>query len=312
MLKIKTVEADLNVKNLKRSRRSRNSIPYLFLLPATVAMLLVFLYPMLNGLYTSLTHYNQYTNITSVVGLQNYIKILQNSDFWNSMQRSVIWVFFSVLGQFVLGFGFALLLNERWPGNRVMRALIMIPWVMPGISVALTWSLIFNGQFGLLDDVLLKLSLPPQQWLADPNLALAAVIVANIWKAFPFVAVTLLAGLAAIPDELYDAARVDGASLIGRFRYITLPQLRNITFIVILLMVVWTFNYFDLVFVMTQGGPAQGTEIAPVLVARFAFQQFDYGSAASVSIIMTIFNILFAILYLSLFRGAGEQSSRKG
>src|SRR5262249_14491984 len=133
-----------NMAISKPVRGSKNITPYMFLLPATVAMLLVFFYPMLNGLYTSLTHYNQYTNITSFVGIKNYIQILADSDFWNSMLRSVIWVVFSVLGQFVLGLIFALLLNERWPGNRVMRALVMIPWVMPGISVALTWSLIFN------------------------------------------------------------------------------------------------------------------------------------------------------------------------
>lgn len=302
MHRVNALKASSNMTFAKRHHRRRNITPYIFLLPATVAMLLVFFYPMLNGLYTSFTHYNQYTNITSVVGLRNYAEILKSSDFWNSMQRSVIWVVLSVSGQFVLGFSFALLLNEHWPGNRIMRALVMIPWVMPGISVALTWSLIFNGQFGLLNDILLRLNLPPQQWLANPSLAMAAVIIANIWKAFPFVAVTMLAGLAAIPDELYDAAKVDGASVLGRFRYVTLPQLRSVTLIVILLMVVWTFNYFDLVFVMTQGGPAQGTEIAPVLVARFAFQQFDYGLAASVAIIMTLFNILFVVLYLSVLR----------
>jgi ABC-type sugar transport system permease subunit len=310
MLKINAARARATVATTKRHRRSRNSTPYLFLLPATVAMLLVFFYPMLNGFYTSLTHYSQYTNITSFVGAQNYIRILQSGDFWNSMQRSVIWVFFSVLGQFLLGFGFALLLNERWPGNRVMRALVMIPWVMPGISVALAWSLIFNGQFGLLNDIALRLNLPPQQWLADPNLAMVAVIIANIWKAFPFVAVTMLAALAAIPEELYEAAKVDGASVLDRFRHVTLPQLRNVTMIVILLMVVWTFNYFDLIYVMTQGGPAQGTEIAPVLVARFAFQQLDYGLAASVAIIMTIFNILFAVLYLRVLRQPADQGKK--
>lgn len=310
MLKINAVRARDTLATAKRHRQSRNSTPYLFLLPATLAMLLVFFYPMLNGFYTSLTHYSQYTNITSFVGAQNYIKILQSGDFWNSMQRSVIWVFFSVLGQFLLGFGFALLLNERWPGNRVMRALVMIPWVMPGISVALAWSLIFNGQFGLLNDIALRLNLPPQQWLADPNLAMVAVIIANIWKAFPFVAVTMLAALAAIPEELYEAAKVDGASVLDRFLHVTLPQLRNVTMIVILLMVVWTFNYFDLIYVMTQGGPAQGTEIAPVLVARFAFQQLDYGLAASVAIIMTIFNILFAVLYLRVLRQPADQGKK--
>ncbi|HEY4388815.1 MAG TPA: sugar ABC transporter permease, partial [Ktedonobacteraceae bacterium] len=289
MLRTKALNASPGKMGFKQQRRNRNITPYMFLLPATIAMLLIFFYPMLDGLYTSFTHYNQYTNITSFVGFQNYASILRSGDFWNSMVRSVIWVVFSVLGQFVLGFGFALLLNERWPGNRLMRALVMIPWVMPGISVALTWSLIFNGQLGLLNDLLLRWNLPPQQWLADPNMAMVTVIIANIWKAFPFVAVTILAGLASIPDELYDAAKVDGASVVGRFRHVTLPQLRNVILIIVLLMIVWTFNYFDLVYVMTQGGPAQGTEIAPVLVARYAFQQFDYGLSASVAVVMTHF-----------------------
>ncbi len=210
-----------------KSRRSRNLTPYAFLLPATIAMLLVFFYPMLNGIYTSFTHYNQYSDITRLVGLQNYVKVLQDSSFWNSMQRSLIWVVFSVLGQFIIGFAFALLLNERWPGNRIVRAIVLIPWVMPGVSIALGWSLIYNGQFGLLNDVLGSLGLPRADWLADPNLAMLAVIIANIWKAFPFVTVTMLAGLAAIPDDLYDAAKVDGASILGRFLYVTLPQLRH-------------------------------------------------------------------------------------
>jgi len=285
-----------------RPRLGRNVTPYIFLLPATAALLLVFFYPMLNGIYTSFTHYNQYTDTTRLVGIENYTKILQDSAFWNSMQRSLVWVVFSVLGQFVVGFGFALLLNERWPGNRLVRAIVLIPWVMPGVSLGLGWSLIYNGQFGLLNDILTSLSLPRADWLADPNLAMVAVIIANIWKAFPFVTVTMLAGLAAIPDELYDAARVDGASVFARFRHVTLPQLRNITLIVILLMAVWTFNYFDLVYVMTQGGPAYGTEIAPVLVARYAFRQFDYGLAASVAIVMTVFNIIFAALYITILR----------
>lgn len=118
-----------------RTRQSRDITPYMFLLPATVALLLVFFYPMLNGIYTSFTHYNQYTDTTRLVGLENYAKILRDPSFWNSMQRSVVWVVGSVVGQFVIGFVFALLLNERWPGNRIVRVMIMIPWIMPGVAV---------------------------------------------------------------------------------------------------------------------------------------------------------------------------------
>jgi len=274
------------------------------LIPATAALLIVFFYPMLRGLFTSFLDYNQALGTSEFSGFENYREVIRDEGFLNSMGRSAVWVFFSVLGQFVVGFGFALLLNERWPGNRLVRALVLIPWVMPGVSVALGWRLIYNGEFGLFNDLLGRGGLPQLTWLSDPSLAMFAVVLANVWKAFPFVTVTMLAGLAAIPNEVYDAAKVDGANWLNRFRYVTLPGLRNVTLIIVLLMTVWTFNYFDLVFVLTGGGPARATEIAPVLVARYAFQQFDYGLAATVAIIMSVFNIIFAVFYVKLLRRA--------
>jgi multiple sugar transport system permease protein len=283
-------------------RLRRRLTPYLFLIPATAALLLIYFYPMLRGVFTSLLDYNTALGTSEFSGLENYREIIREGSFWNSMGRSAIWVLGSVVGQFVVGFAFALLLNERWPGNRLVRALVLIPWVMPGVSVALGWRLIYDEQFGLLNDLFGRVGLSQLTWLNDPNLAMLGVILANIWKAFPFVTVTMLAGLAAIPNDLYEAAKIDGATMLNRFRYITLPGVRNVTFVVVLLMTVWTFNYFDLVFVMTEGGPAQATEIAPVLVARYAFQQFDYGLAATVAVIMTIFNIIFAVLYIKTLR----------
>jgi multiple sugar transport system permease protein len=285
-------------------RFRRRLVPYLFLVPATAAMLLIYFYPMLRGVFTSSLDYNTAIGTSEFSGLENYRDILRDGSFWNSMRRSAIWVLGSVAGQFVVGFAFALLLNERWPGNRLVRALVLVPWVMPGVSVALGWRLIYDAQFGLLNDLLGRMGLPQLTWLNDPNLAMLGVILANVWKAFPFVTVTMLAGLAAIPDDLYEAAKIDGATMLNRFRYVTLPGVRNVTFVVVLLMAVWTFNYFDLVFVMTEGGPAQATEIAPVLVARYAFQQFDYGLAATVAVIMTVFNVIFAVLYIKTLRRA--------
>ena len=284
-------------------RFRRRLVPYLFLVPATIAMLLIYFYPMLRGVFTSFLENNTAIGTSEFSGLENYRDIVRDESFWNSMRRSAIWVIGSVVGQFVVGFAFALLLNERWPGNRLVRALMLVPWVMPGVSVALGWRLIYDEQFGLLNDMLGRMGLPQLTWLNDPNLAMLGVILANVWKAFPFVTVTMLAGLAAIPDDQYDAAKVDGATMLNRFRYVTLPGVRNVTFVVVLLMAVWTFNYFDLVFVMTEGGPAQATEIAPVLVARYAFQQFDYGLAATVAVIMTVFNVIFAALYIKTLRG---------
>ncbi len=297
-------EAVKEERRAVRTRFGQSLVPYVFLLPATAALLLVFFYPMLRGVFTSFLDYNQTLGTSEFSWFENYREVVRDEEFLNSMGRSAIWVLLSVLGQFVVGFGFALLLNEKWPGNRLVRAVVLIPWVMPGVSVAVGWRLIYNGQFGLFNDLLGRVGLPQLTWLNEPALAMFAVVLANVWKAFPFVTITMLAGLAAIPNELYDAAKMDGANMLARFRYVTLPGLRNVTFVVVLLMTVWTFNYFDLVFVMTGGGPAQSTEIAPVLVARYAFQQFDYGLAATVAVIMTVFNVIFAVLYIKTLRRA--------
>lgn len=291
-----------SVRPARRHRLTRWAGPYLFLLPASVALLLVFFYPMARGLWTSLLDYDTATGIASFGGLDNYRRVLSEGSFWAAMQHSAVWVVASVAGQFVVGFGFALLLNMRWPGNRLVRALVLIPWVMPGVSVALGWRLIYDDQFGLLTGVLNWLGVASPNWLAEPTLAMAGVIVANVWKAFPFVTVMMLAGLAGVPDELYDAAKVDGAGAWARFRHVTLPGVRNVSVVITLLMAIWTFNYFDLIFVMTGGGPIQATETAPILIARYAFQHFDYGLAAALGVVMTAMNVVFAVLYIKMLR----------
>ncbi len=279
------------------------STPYLYLLPATVALLLIFVYPMLRATYLGFQSYDQLLGTYEFVGLENYAELLRESDFWNSLRVSAIWVVGSVVGQFVIGFGVALLLNEPWRGNRLARTLLLIPWVMPGLSIGVAWRLIYNPQLGLVNDLLARLGLPGQTWLSSPDSALMAVIVPNVWKAFPFVAVTMLAGLAAIPNDLYEAAKVDGAGVWQRFWHITLPSLRGLTVILTLLLSVWTFNFFDLPFVLTGGGPVNATEVMPILVYRFAFERFAFGYASALAVLMTLINLIFAVFYLrSLLR----------
>ncbi|MCC7205952.1 MAG: sugar ABC transporter permease [Anaerolineae bacterium] len=283
-------------------RLSRASTPYLFLLPAAAALLFIFFYPMARSVYVSFFNYDQLAGEFSYTGLQNYLDIVRGNEFWNSLRVSLGWVVGSVLGQFLVGFGFALLLHERWPGNRFVRALMLLPWVMPGVSIGLIWRLIYNPQFGMLNDILTRLGMPPQTWLADPNMAMFAVIVPNVWKAFPFVAVTMLAGLSSIPTELYEAAKVDGATTWGRFRFVTLPSMRNLILILTLLLCVWTFNFFDLPFVLTQGGPAGATKVMPILVYESAFEDFQYGYSSALAVVMTVINMVFAVFYLRSLR----------
>ena len=281
----------------------RAATPYLFLLPATLALLLIFFYPMARAAYLGFQRYDQLFGAFEFAGLSNYAKLVRDGAFWNALRVSAIWVVGSVVGQFLIGFGAALLLNESWRGNRLLRALLLVPWVMPGLSIGVAWRLIYNPQLGLINDLAARLGLPGQSWLANPDLAIVAVILPNIWKAFPFVAVTLLAGLSAIPGDLYEAAKVDGATTWQRFRDITLPSLRGLMVILTLLLSVWTFNFFDLPFVLTGGGPVNATEVMPILVYRFAFEQFAYGYASALAVLMTLINLVFAVFYLrSLFR----------
>jgi len=296
-------EAALTASRFARKPRLVLGVtPYLFLLPATLALLFIFFYPMVRSIYVSLQSYDQLTSTFTFVGTKNYTDILQDKAFWNSLWVSMWWVILSVAGQFLIGFGFALLLHQSWRGNRLVRGLILLPWVMPGVSIAIGWRLILNPDFGMINDLLTRLGLPTQTWLADPSTALLAVVLPNVWKAFPFVTVTMLAGLASIPAELYEAAKVDGATLLERFRFVTLPSLRNLIAILTMLLCVWTFNFFDLPFVLTRGGPVNSTEVMPILVYRFAFESFRYGYSAALAVIMTVINTIFAIFYLRSFR----------
>ncbi len=296
-------EATLPASRFARwPRLAHGATPYLFLLPATLALLFIFFYPMVRSIFVSLQDYDQLTSTFTFVGTRNYTDILRDKAFSNSLWVSFWWVVLSVSGQFLVGLGFALLLHQPWRGNRVVRALMLLPWVMPGVSIGIGWRLILNPEFGMINDLLTRLGLPTQTWLADPSTALLAVVLPNIWKAFPFVTVTMLAGLASIPAELYEAAKVDGTTAVGRFRYVTLPSLRNLIAILTLLLCVWTFNFFDLPFVLTKGGPVNATEVMPILVYRFAFESFRYGYSAALAVIMTIINTVFAIFYLRSFR----------
>jgi multiple sugar transport system permease protein len=272
--------------------------PYAFIVPAVLVLSVVFFYPMLRSLYVSFFDYDQLLGKFDFNGLTNYTALLRDPSFWNGVRASMVWTVGSVVGQLLFGFAFALVLNERWPGNRLVRALLLIPWVTPGVAIAIAWQWLYHPQLGAFNDILGRLGLPPQGWLGNPNLAMLSVIAPNIWKGFPFVTVTLLAGLAAIPKELYEAAEVDGASIPDRFRYITLPGLRYVIIVVLLLITIWTFNYFDLVFILTGGGPVNRTEILPILVYRYAFRNFRYGYAAAVAILIIIINLIFAVFYL--------------
>jgi multiple sugar transport system permease protein len=289
------------------SRRARELAGgYLYLAPVILVLGGTVLFPILKAMHMSLYHHvlikpKEY----GFIGLGNYARLLHDQVFWLSLWNSFVWVFGSVTFQFLGGFAAALLLHQGFRGRAVLRTLTLLPWIIPGVVVALIWEFIYQPNYGLLNDVLIRLGWMTERvaWLSSPVLAMPAVIVANIWRGVPFFAIMLLAGLQAIPTELYEAARVDGASVGQRFVYITLPMLRPIIVVATATRIVWTFNYADLIFVMTSGGPANATQITSTYTLMQAYSNLDFGYAATLSVALLLIMLAFTTVYLRLTRG---------
>ncbi len=279
---------------------------YLYLLPVIIVLGGTVLFPILKAIHMSLhNHVLIKPQEYGYVGLGNYARLLRDEVFWLSLWNSFLWVFGSVSLQFVGGFAAALLLHQAFNGRAVVRTLTLLPWIIPGVVVALIWEFIYQPNYGLLNDVLSRLGLMTDRvaWLSSPALAMPAVIATNVWRGLPFFAIMLLAGLQAIPTELYEAARVDGASVFQRFAHITLPMLRPIIVVATATRIVWTFNYADLIFVMTGGGPANATQITSTYTLLQAYSNLDFGYAATLSVALLLIMLGFTVFYLRITRG---------
>jgi multiple sugar transport system permease protein len=289
------------------SRRTRDVLTgYAYLVPVVVVLAGTVLFPILKAIQMSLYHHvlikpQEY----GFIGLGNYARLLRDDVFWLSLWNSFVWVFGSVSLQFVGGFAAALLLHQTFHGRAVVRTLTLLPWVIPGVVVALIWEFLYQPNYGAINDVLGRLGMMTEKvaWLSNPSLAMPAVIVTNVWRGVPFFAIMLLAGLQAIPDELYEAARVDGASVTQRFWHITVPLLRPIIVVATATRIIWTFNYADLIFVMTSGGPAHATQITSTYTLLQAYSNLDFGYAATLSVVLLVIMLVFTILYLRVTRG---------
>jgi multiple sugar transport system permease protein len=289
------------------SRRARERLSgYAYLLPVALALGGTVLVPIVKAMQMSLyRHVLIRPQEYGFIGLGNYTRLLHDDVFWLSLWNSFFWVFGSVSLQFLGGFAAALLLHQSFRGRAVFRTLTLLPWIIPGVVVALIWEFLYQPNYGVLNDVLTRLGWMTDKiaWLSNPALAMPAVIATNVWRGVPFFAIMLLAGLQAIPDELYEAGRVDGAGVFERFRHLTLPMLRPIIVVATATRIIWTFNYADLIFVMTSGGPANATQITSTYTLMQAYSNLDFGYAATLSVVLLLIMLAFTILYLRLTRG---------
>jgi multiple sugar transport system permease protein len=284
-------------------------VGYSYLLPAALCMLATVVVPI--GMAMKMSLYNDVLYKPQdyrFIGLGNYVRLAQDAVFWLTLWNSFVWVFGSVVLQFVAGFAAALLLHQAFRGRAVVRMLALLPWIIPGVVVGLIWEWLYQPNYGVINDLLIKAGWLHDRiaWLSSPDLAMAAVVFTNVWRGIPFFAIMLLAGLQAIPGELYEAAHVDGAGVLARFRHITLPLLRPIIVVATATRIIWTFNYADLIFVMTSGGPANATQITSTYTLLQAYSNLDFGYAAALSVVLLVVMLAFTAAYLRLTRGVEE------
>ena len=270
----------------------------MFLAPTLIGVALVSGVPLIYSLVISFQDKALDNPVTRFVGIQNYATILSDPKTWDSIWLSTVFTVVSVAASFVLGLIAAILLNGPMPGRGLLRAMLIIPWAVPAFVAALTWSWMFNDQFGIINELLKVVGFAqPPVWL-DAEHAMGSLILVMTWKSFPFQMVLLLAGLQAISPEVYEAARIDGASAWQRFRLITLPLLQPISVISVLMAAINAFQFFPIPWILTAGGPAGATNVISITTYNVAFQSGQVSLGATLAMVMFLITIVAGAFYL--------------
>jgi multiple sugar transport system permease protein len=270
------------------------------MIPALMILALVFAYPILRAFWLSTFTQNLGTQLTAEFsGLTNYARLLGDSRFWQSLWNTSVFTAFSITLELLIGLVFALILNQTFRGRGLVRTVALIPWALPTAVMGLAWAWIFNDQFGVVNDILIRLGFIQDRitWLGEPTRAMLALIFADVWKTTPFIAILLLAGLQSIPGDLYEAHAIDGASPWQSFRQITLPLIAPQILIALLFRFAQSFGIFDLVQVMTGGGPAGATETVSIYIYATVRRYLDFGYGAA--LVVVTFLILIAAVLLT-------------
>lgn len=269
-----------------------------FLLSALVLIAVFSVYPALYAVYLSLTNMSLTRMDYEFVWLRNFGELLGEPENLTVIRTTFVYVFATIIGQFLLGFALALALHGVKRGRGIYGAILFLPWVFSEVVAVSSWRWIFNDSFGLLNYYLDRLGFGQPHWLADPNLAMVAVVVMTVWKGYAFSMVLELAGLQTIPQDLYEAARIDGANALQTLRDIVLPTMKFVVVANIMLITIYTFNVFSLVFAMTGGGPVNATEILGIFMYRASFESGRLGFGSAVAVLMFIINLAITVIYL--------------
>ena len=281
--------------------------PAFYISPAFITLIVILVYPLGYSFWLSFHKWTLRTFRSGIpfVGLDNYTDLFSNTDFLASLRVTVTFVILALIFEFALGMLLALLLNHELKGKGIIRSVILLPMMCTNVVVGLTWRLLFNYEYGMINYYLSTLHISPVEWLSSPNIALFTVVIVDVWNTTSFVTLMLLAGLQSMPDEPFEAARIDGASSVQTFFYLTLPLLRQTILVALLWRLIDTFRIFDVVYLLTAGGPARSTETVSIYIYRYGFQSFNLGYASAASYFMIVV-LLAGAAILARFIGRSE------
>jgi multiple sugar transport system permease protein len=290
-----------------RAEFAEHRLAYALVLPSFLVLVALIGYPVVNTFVSAFSRVSPVGNIVSFGTLANYRQLAEDPNLPQVLRQTAIYTLVSVGITTVVSFVLALVLNQRFPGRTLAKALLLLSWAAPLSVIAILWRWIFHGQLGAFNYVLSELGLIHEYrvWLGEPGTAMMAAIYVEVWSSIPFVTITLLAGLQSVPRDIYDAAKVDGADQVREFFDMTLPLMKPVTFIATLLSVIYAFNSFTIIWIFTKGGPAFRTDIIVTYLYKLAFINLDFGAASALATVTFAILIIFSVTYSRVYLGRG-------
>ena len=295
-------------RRLRGFTLSDQAVGVLFMVPFVLTALFFMVYPIVEAVRMAFYSYNPLRpDLSAFVGLANFEFIFRDPLFWDSFRQATVWTFLSIVFQTVFGVGIALLLHQALPGIAIFRGLLLFPYIVPTVVIALCWQWMLNPDIGIVNHALREAGIIRDNvyWLSTPDMARASTIALNVWKYTPFVVICVLARLQTVPLELYDAAKVDGAGIVRRFLDVTLPQLKEVLIVVIVFRTIWTFNKFEEIYLLTKGGPGTSTFNLAVYSFEQSIANLRLGVGAATGVVMMVMLSVGSIIYLRV-SGFGE------
>ncbi len=298
-----------------RGKNSKRNVPgieswikqyfgYLLLLPIAVLVTMIMAYPILHAIALSFTDKSLLNPATKFIALANYIKLFKSPEVWVALQHSVILTAAAVCLQYFGGLGLAILLNQRVPGIQFFRSICMVTWVLPIVATVIMFDLMLTPGYGFFNVILKAVGLGryTKYWFGSREWALWIIVTMHVWRNLPFFAIALLAGIQSIPRDIFEAAKVDGATSLQILRFITLPGIKYISMVMITIHILWTFNNFDFVYLSTGGGPVDATEVLATFVYKRTWEYYAIGYAASAGVFMMAILMIFTGVYIFLVK----------